>query len=738
MDKISCLPFYFLIMIIDSKQGNVEVIGDVKEFKSSIDPKNLEFITTLLSSNLYSDPEQSFIREIVSNAWDSHVEAGTTDTPVIIKFGGDFGNYFITIRDYGTGLSPERFNEVYRNIGSSTKRESNDYIGGFGIGHLSPFACSNTVYITSYYEGTAYYYVGTKSNNVITYHQLDEKPTEEKNGVEITIKSIVNPYRFNAALDYIVFFPNIFIDGARSSEKINTTKLKKFKNFAAASIPIPSKILLGNVLYQCQDSHFSQEARNFLYKIRDTGIVVKFDVGELNITPNREGIIYNSGTISKIEDRILAARDELEAIISSKIEGDYDDLETYAKIVSVIQWYNPIEDEVTLNSAGNYAFTLQNLKSCNVSYKGISVNSNDVDIINIIFKSTLPNFKGVVDNDRLLVKNISYRLQQNANINNKKVLILNRDARLLPSVKLYLKEHYNGYGIMTDLSKKEFYEYIDSTFASLMPSMTHKDLIIEAIYDLLMSRAKRLDLNTDKNFLDFKKELSVRQDKGIKERETILYVFDSSYIKDIRRFSRFSTAIKYIRGLRKGIILAGMEADELLLNGIAELKGYALIKARKDIIADIKKLDLSCIVDINWLLKKDPALTIANTLIKYYPLNISATDINIMGSTIPESLYKEFVNLHNLNYKYTNSSAYKSIVRAGDFGIDPYTKYLCMKLKSYITKYNEARNILRNSGITPDPLLVTTVIMKTKAYRISGKAYHNVRNNSLIKILCKK
>ena len=74
-------------MIINADKGNIKVLGDIREFKTSIDPKNLEFITTLLSSNLYSDPEQSFIREIVSNAWDSHVEAGTTDTPVI-EFAG--------------------------------------------------------------------------------------------------------------------------------------------------------------------------------------------------------------------------------------------------------------------------------------------------------------------------------------------------------------------------------------------------------------------------------------------------------------------------------------------------------------------------------------------------------------------------------------------------------------------------------------------------------------------------
>lgn len=118
-------------MIINAEESTVKLIGEIEEFKTSIDPKNLEFITTLLSSNLYSAPEQSFLREIVSNAWDSHVEANNVDVPVIIKF--DTPNKSITIRDYGTGLSPERFREIYCNIGSSTKRESNDFIGGFGL-----------------------------------------------------------------------------------------------------------------------------------------------------------------------------------------------------------------------------------------------------------------------------------------------------------------------------------------------------------------------------------------------------------------------------------------------------------------------------------------------------------------------------------------------------------------------------------------------------------------------------
>lgn len=122
-------------MILNTKQNTIETYGDIKENEVSIDPRNIQHIITILSSNLYSNPQQSFLREIISNAWDSHVEANNTKEPVIVTFKQGLSNNSssIAIRDYGTGISPERFNDIYLNIGSSTKRESNDYIGAFGI-----------------------------------------------------------------------------------------------------------------------------------------------------------------------------------------------------------------------------------------------------------------------------------------------------------------------------------------------------------------------------------------------------------------------------------------------------------------------------------------------------------------------------------------------------------------------------------------------------------------------------
>ena len=244
-------------MIINNQESNIQVIGDITEFKSSIDPKNLEFITTLLSSNLYSAPERSFIREIVSNAWDAQVEAGTTNIPIIIKITENITNknsYYesstgfgdITIRDFGTGLSPERFNDIYRNIGSSTKRESNDYHGAFGIGHLSGFSCSNTMYVTSYYNGTCYEYIGIKDANTIVYTLVSTTPTTEKSGLEVTLKNVYLE-KYRKSLKYIMFFPNVYIDDNNPYRyddiDINNVKIKKYTNFWVSSNIIRDKIL---------------------------------------------------------------------------------------------------------------------------------------------------------------------------------------------------------------------------------------------------------------------------------------------------------------------------------------------------------------------------------------------------------------------------------------------------------------------------------------------------------------
>ena len=95
----------------------------------------------LFTKNVYSNPIGTVVREITSNCFDSHVEAGV-NAPVRIKkiFDAETNTHYISFIDYGVGMSPDRVENVYGVYFESTKRVDNTQIGGFGIGGKTPLA----------------------------------------------------------------------------------------------------------------------------------------------------------------------------------------------------------------------------------------------------------------------------------------------------------------------------------------------------------------------------------------------------------------------------------------------------------------------------------------------------------------------------------------------------------------------------------------------------------------------
>lgn len=727
-------------MIINADKGNIKVLGDIREFKTSIDPKNLEFITTLLSSNLYSDPEQSFIREIVSNAWDSHVEAGTTDIPVIIRFKYNTNNWEVTIRDFGTGLSPERFQEVYCNIGSSTKRESNEFIGGFGIGKYSSLACTNTVYITSYYEGTAFLYVMVKSGNTITTNLVMKKPTEEKNGVEVTIKNISNIEPYRKALRYIVFFPNVYVDGI--DNKINNTKLKRFNNFAVASEPIDTKILLGNVLYPCNDKLLSIESKDFLRNIESSGIVIKFNVGEISITPNRESIIYSSDTISKIEDRIRAAEAELNTMINNKFNKDYDNLYEYYKAISNKICYNPLDDSYYYIKGCYYKENgyCSVVNSSTLTFKGSTVLRDCKDFLSVFFNMELPYFKGLFYNDRFYQNKIPCSARDRTKIKNTQIILI-ENHRLTAVAKSWLQENYYDYTVITSFDKTQFINYIEFNIRNLKTS-PYKDILIDYMYDYIMSKVKVINLDTNAKFLAYKDELKSNKTPVVKIKDFILYIYKNSEYREKKHFKDINCCIKYIKSLKKGIILADMKESDSWYE-IAKARGFVFIRARKEIVDAFYELKPTFLVNKDWVLKEDPIIIKLHTIIESFkdvsmPTSYSSFE---MLNTVPLPLNSKFRDIISFYYKYTGNITY---VKAANkcTKIDSYVKIICEKFKNHIEIYNnlskEVELKIDGGAESLKGLLMAAVIVKSKAYRINPKVYNKVKNNKLLKVLCRK
>lgn len=577
-----------------------------------------------------------------------------------------------------------------------------------------------------------------KSGNSITTNLLRESPTTEKNGVEVTIKNISSFSKFEEALKCIIFFPNIYVNGSRNAEGINNLKIRKFSNFAVSSEQVTSKILLGNVLYPIQKYHFNEDIQKIISSIEYTGIVIKFNIGELEITPNRENIIYNSNTIKLISDRILAAQSEIDKYIISKISKDYDNIINYFETMYSPKGFNFIDDTIAEDFYKYYRLYTARDYHESITYNGKDLSSS-VRFISDLLYTSLPNFKGTMWNNKLYIKRLPWDIRNSNNFRANKILILNSKVKLTEVVRAYISQNFNGYSIMTDISEQEF---INSPLVNqVCTRYKYNDInnslfIIKAIYKSLITKAKKLDLSSNPDFINFK-EARKNKKSNIKDpKEIILYIVNINCYRDKYTFSSLFRAIEYIKGLHQGIILTEMNVDDKIFSTIATLKNMVFIKAKKDTVESIRNLHLKCLVDTDWLLYKDPMLSVVKTIDKHFPtfINKEATGL---CSYIRDDLKKEFNKLIDIDNKWHYSKVYTNIALRDNIKIDPYTEYLCLLLKNYLSKYIPVKDLVYYGGDNTKAF-ISAVLLKTKAFRINNEAYKELKNNKLLNILCKK
>lgn len=321
------------------KETSTRLIG-VEETESSvkIDDNQMDMMIGLLTTNLYSDKIGSLVREIVSNAWDAHVAAGIDD-PILLKFEKNIqGDTSIVIRDFAIGLDEEQFDSVYRRLGTSTKRNDNKQIGGFGIGKFSALAYSENVEIISRHNGTEYKYLMFKKGVKILSPLVSKVETEEPSGLEIRIPVLSKDLSkfYNSILTQLPYFENLIVQSEISEitesdcDLIINSKTEDFGVFKMSTLYTTSQatILLGKVVYPINKSivgkhpDFKESSLNF-------PISLKFSIGEINVTPNREEIQYDEKVIDLIVERLNESRDFIDNEAKKYCTEDLNTLEEY-------------------------------------------------------------------------------------------------------------------------------------------------------------------------------------------------------------------------------------------------------------------------------------------------------------------------------------------------------------------------------------------------------------------------
>ena len=505
-------------MIYNREESEVQVLGEVQRHKVSIDERNINHIVTILSSNLYSFPMTSFLRETVSNALDSQVEAGV-DEPVIITLEDDS----IAIRDFGTGISPERFKEIYLNIGSSTKRESNEYIGSFGIGRFSCLSVSSLANITSFYEGKAYYYVMNKDIDQLHIDLMYVKDTDERNGVEVKV-----PYKDFDPDDLccLSFIENVYVQDNRSRtqysvERFNKRKIVSCENFKTTDFygssyrPNP-RVLIGKIPYEIDwdkvvgYTEYNGWEKAFRY------IAPCISIGEVDITPNREALLHSERTDAVLKRVFEESRKELEDMFHNQYKDEFTDFHEYMKGM-VERYTNTVSlDGITIDVSSNLTADLR--------FKGRdSWNEMHPDRRKILLRNIWYTEAGMLAlySDGTLFKG---RNVQNNQVRNMMMTASQENVKvfIVPSTAGFSSKYFKDYMVYTYGDKKMMFikkPYIDihsirryiRTEFGVTTLSSKKDCIaiVQMLKELMKwvaQRAEYLDIMNDEGYQQYKKE----------------------------------------------------------------------------------------------------------------------------------------------------------------------------------------------------------------------------------------
>lgn len=324
-------------MKLDIATGTVQSTAVFNQStKMSFDENSTSLIMRSLT-NMYAEPEKAILREYISNAFDSHVLAGQTK-PISVSFPNRLNSNLI-VQDFGVGMSRDELVNIYSKYGASTKRNSNDLIGAFGLGAKSALALVSQFTVVSVKDGKKNTVIVSKDETEVgVLNFFDEVDTEEPNGVTVTIplgRSVAN-------LDtlFLAGFPTgtILVDGNVPAKSLDDeTQFKPYSNGWVERYNSGQnrdhyngqyiKAFIGPVLYSIDprplyDNKTEEEIEALKPIIRffcklPVNHILNIPNGSVDLTPNREEIVLNKRSIATIVDLMSAFRDEVLADIAT-------------------------------------------------------------------------------------------------------------------------------------------------------------------------------------------------------------------------------------------------------------------------------------------------------------------------------------------------------------------------------------------------------------------------------------
>lgn len=489
------------------KSVNIESSADEK-IDYGIDTSQMWLLYNILSQ--YSNPIGSIVRELSTNAVDSHIESDV-QRRIGVRINND--NPFtgkraaFEVEDFGTGISPDRIKNIYSKFLASSKRESNKEHGAYGLGSKSPFSYTDMFYTITRYNGYEYFYAMHKGEDCPRIELLDKQSTSEPNGtiVNVGIK-LGDTAKFKREVHrQLAYFDNVQHEGTDVDNDYRIIRGEHFiyREHASDLGLTDMHVCLGKVYYPLDFNAVSLKSmKKDLYSSSNqikTPIGLKFEIGELPIVWSRENIEYTNDAIQTIQDKYELAKEEL--------QDTYDDI---ADDVETVKDYFFVNN----NMKDNELEIVDGVKITNIDhmvdlsldlepYKELPKYPDPYAVLNLIYKvhkevkkgsahkpgdtykASITRLKGsygtVIQNDRLKLSGPAYLVNTKYNTRKNKYL--------------YMEVGHSFFRLVSKRSQSE-----KPSEADILSTFGIKEVTFDATPDDIVSLVKKYSMECIKMF----------------------------------------------------------------------------------------------------------------------------------------------------------------------------------------------------------------------------------------------
>ncbi len=310
-------------------KDNQKVQGIKDSVSFGIKESGFAHIFNVLRNQLYSDKILAVVREYTCNAVDANVAAGKSETPIVVTLPNRMNPNF-SVRDNGDALTDEDIHNIYAFYGESTKRNTNDQIGMLGIGSKAAFAYGDNFVINSFLDGKKHSYNAfIDPSQIGQISKLDVSDTDEENGIEIVVPvrdADVDEFvsKSKKLFNYFPVKPVIkgFADFEYNENEIlfsgNGWEWKKLSEHSHDDNPV---VIMGNIAYPFSRYDLNLDYNHDISNLIQDNVVLKFDIGDLEISASREKLQFTDSTKKAIIDRLELVEEEILSEITKEFDG---------------------------------------------------------------------------------------------------------------------------------------------------------------------------------------------------------------------------------------------------------------------------------------------------------------------------------------------------------------------------------------------------------------------------------